>query len=702
MSSSSSPQFAQVLHSITQTKFNELSKKRAVFIPHLSAVRSIQSDDTMPLLKKAWKIIEKNIDTNPTDPAQRPVGEESTIEQYVQLIKLAENDPSISNRVVESWTKVLADGFEREDQMQVFGGLFANLLQEWLVKGEEKSEPSLDIGDMEKKSEAVTMEGNFEKVGRKEMHEQQARSEDLVFSPNDTDATEIEKYLDQLFRDTPEDAGAKSLDTMRDDIERQANHYTTVNREKLRKPSCNYSREICCRMKYKRLLKNFWKTKLFLKSSPTLSRYTSRPLIRGPGRKVFLQCLGTFWSRTLYAEFAQFFDSPSWKPTIVELSQRESVRREYFLKDKPSRFDSPNNAPRYPVSINASRHILQHDQYFMSQLREATNIQSPDTYGDNGRDESYKTPSGPGLKQSLLHLISNGLDQRWLQFFKTFSEAPLKFPQDGSHADVRVRNRGVPISHALSTALGEAMLFCMDYAVNKIAMAPFCTAFTTIYGSGTRILSNRADICSPASPEATQAGLCQGRLHMRWSVPDRPANLWVGLRVDWPLRNTVIENRFGASNIPAGWFFWPTRLGGLEVNNPFINLNATRNGGNLPDDPNMYFRKLIEKEDIERYNQKKKAWESSRALNDIMSHHIDLEEDFMPFEGYVLGRESRDSLCGEKYAKLIEGKAEMSHPTAYPSPSLEMIQSLDALGARYNDTELIDCHWKWIMAVWGQ
>lgn len=60
-----------------------------------------------------------------------------------------------------------------------------------------------------------------------------------------------------------------------------------------------------------------------------------------------------------------------------------------------------------------------------------------------------------------------GVNDEWLRFFKTFLRAPLKFIQDGLNAQVQVRKRGVPMSHVFSDVIGEAVLFVMDYAINR-------------------------------------------------------------------------------------------------------------------------------------------------------------------------------------------------------------------------------------------
>ncbi|KAI4925140.1 uncharacterized protein J4E92_007178 [Alternaria infectoria] len=64
-----------------------------------------------------------------------------------------------------------------------------------------------------------------------------------------------------------------------------------------------------------------------------------------------------------------------------------------------------------------------------------------------------------------------GVSDRWKKFFERYLQAPLKFNDDPS-AEPRLRCRGMPGSHALSDTLGEAVLFCLDYAANQAAGGP--------------------------------------------------------------------------------------------------------------------------------------------------------------------------------------------------------------------------------------
>ncbi|KAF1364847.1 hypothetical protein EJ07DRAFT_161823 [Lizonia empirigonia] len=60
-----------------------------------------------------------------------------------------------------------------------------------------------------------------------------------------------------------------------------------------------------------------------------------------------------------------------------------------------------------------------------------------------------------------------GASSKWNNFFKTFLQAPLKFVDDDTSVEPRLRRRGTPGSHALSDVFGEVVLFCLDFAVNQ-------------------------------------------------------------------------------------------------------------------------------------------------------------------------------------------------------------------------------------------
>ncbi len=74
----------------------------------------------------------------------------------------------------------------------------------------------------------------------------------------------------------------------------------------------------------------------------------------------------------------------------------------------------------------------------------------------------------PTLPHSTISSVLSffGLSKKWQGFFRKYLSAPLKFADEPDMAP-RLRKRGVPGAHALSSVCGEVILFCLDYAVNQ-------------------------------------------------------------------------------------------------------------------------------------------------------------------------------------------------------------------------------------------
>jgi len=75
---------------------------------------------------------------------------------------------------------------------------------------------------------------------------------------------------------------------------------------------------------------------------------------------------------------------------------------------------------------------------------------------------------GPSLPHSSILTVLEflGMSKTWVDFYKSFLSAPIRFPDE---TEARVRKRGTPISYALSVVCGETILFMMDFAVNQRA-----------------------------------------------------------------------------------------------------------------------------------------------------------------------------------------------------------------------------------------
>lgn len=208
---------------------------------------------------------------------------------------------------------------------------------------------------------------------------------------------------------------------------------------------------------------------------------------------LLLDFIGMKWATHFRTVFGAFFHSGAWKQSSDNsLDGPARRKRQRFLGQEY----------RCEQSVRNERRERYQNEYFLSQLPK-TFKDTADNYSEGSPNDDVKSPMA--IKQSLLHLISTeillnarlnrsftifqsdfkwfgpslphatiisvlhfyGVPDTWLKFFEKFLKAPVKFVQDGPEAQTQVRQCGVPIQHRLSDAMGEAVLFCLDFAVNK-------------------------------------------------------------------------------------------------------------------------------------------------------------------------------------------------------------------------------------------
>ncbi|KAF2646461.1 hypothetical protein P280DRAFT_464681 [Massarina eburnea CBS 473.64] len=209
---------------------------------------------------------------------------------------------------------------------------------------------------------------------------------------------------------------------------------------------------------------------------------------------ILLHFIGKTWAVALKQAFNAFYHSGAWLQTPYRpIGQMARQRRDYFIPATTS--DTVRNFRRRQYQ----------EEYFMTQLPGSAFDDRPDydAEGQNEPSSPLKTPHA--TKQALLRLVTTemllntkvygdflviqsdfkwfgpslphdtisavlkffGVPGKWLRFFKKFLEAPVAFAQDGPGAEAQVRKCGIPMSHVLSDALSETVLFCLDFAVNK-------------------------------------------------------------------------------------------------------------------------------------------------------------------------------------------------------------------------------------------
>ncbi|KAL8687844.1 MAG: hypothetical protein Q9218_006098 [Villophora microphyllina] len=229
---------------------------------------------------------------------------------------------------------------------------------------------------------------------------------------------------------------------------------------------------------------------------------------------LLIHFVGLKWAIHFKSACVKFFHSGAWQQSPYKsMDKKARTRREEFLgTEAPATTAVRKQAALSTSSTVRNERRKDYEQYyFMTQLPSSVGEGSRD-YGEDGSgcgydadagDEEKKSPME--VKQSLLYLVTTesllntsiygsftilqsdfrwfgpslphssiytvleflGVRNRWLRFFRKFLEAPLKFVQDGPEAPTQVRRCGIPIEHALSDFLGEAVLFVLDFAVNE-------------------------------------------------------------------------------------------------------------------------------------------------------------------------------------------------------------------------------------------
>ncbi|EER37490.1 conserved hypothetical protein [Histoplasma capsulatum H143] len=314
---------------------------------------------------------------------------------------------------------------------------------------------------------------------------------------------------------------------------------------------------------------------------------------------LFLHYLGVQWGVKFKGIFGTFFNSHAWKRNAPPIPKRDLERRQYFLHENPK---GDNGAQ---ANLYKTRRETFERSYFMSQLP-STQSQTP---------THYATWENNGIKI-------------WLNFFKTFLEAPVRFVNDGPDAPARIRRRGVPMSHSLSDFLGEVLLFCMDYSASKSADGAFLyrlhddfwfwgqeklcvrawgamTEFSEVMGiefneekTGTARLIGK----NPrSSHQETSSSESEGE-------DDGGADNMSIASSGSDINNNALPtgDRFNVHNLPDGVFYFPVELGGLDLRNPLIPFLAIRE--NMRKTPEKTLEKAFI-EDEKAYSAAKEQFE---------------------------------------------------------------------------------------------
>ncbi|KAI9923847.1 hypothetical protein ASPWEDRAFT_40354 [Aspergillus wentii DTO 134E9] len=517
----------QTLKSITATKIDELSKQRKIFEKRKQEITT-KAANAADLRSKAQVLLEGVTalkgDPNDAFDKENLDDEEESSNTFVadcseraahvnirRFLLQSRYDSSVSERSLKEWVRQLEQELRFLEMKHEHASFYSDLVTEWLGAFDD---------------DAVS-EDSPEQVGRAEMHEQRETWEKLVFSPADVDADTIKGYLDGLFAKTT--LSQQALKELREKIKSVDTEFAAqrdwISVEDLEWVSKALLKSDVLTKEKTVILKEFTRNtdvaqevvdvlNMRLASldnwgwDPEGIPVEMRRQLNGKYR-VFMdedlldglmfQYIGLNWAVSFRSAFVDFLNSRAWSPLRENIPKRDKDRRNYYLDDNKLSGSS---------TVNGHRQKVYKKDYFMTQLPSSVKEGIREYDADNNADDADGEEARMNpleTKHSLLHLLITeslihtaqhgqftavrsdfeyfgpslphttiltvlayfGVPEKWLNFFKTFLQTPLKFAQDGPNAAVQTRQRGIPMSHTLSECFGEAVLFCMDYAVNQ-------------------------------------------------------------------------------------------------------------------------------------------------------------------------------------------------------------------------------------------
>ena len=548
---------------------------------------------------------------------------------------------------------------------------------------------------------------------------------------------------------------------------------------------------------------------------------------------LLLQHIGASFGIALKNSLTGFFHTGFKQVPISAMTKTDKMRRHYYLGEHPQHQSSN--------SVKAERREAFIDHYLLTQLPK--NLQDVRDYGldEVGAEECEEVdedmgfalddvvePAGKSplaIKQGLLHLAATEMllhqelhgeftmlatDFRWfgpslphatlmtvlkflhvneeyLALFKRFLETPMVFADDGPDATPQVRRRGVPMSHALSDSLGEAVLFCLDLAVNRATrghmlyrfhddvwfwgLTDQCAAAWTAIQEFSKVTgldlneekTGSVQIVRPSSKvKAGSDRLPKGEIRWGFLRLDAEKRGWIIDRklvdqhieelrrqlsacrsvfawiqawnayvsrfftinfgdaahcfgkahedsiiatfehiqkqlfpsgsVNAHLKNTITE-RFGNESIPDGFLYFPIKLGGLDLRNPFIPHLCVH--ADSLDNPLDRLQKAYDEEQ-EAYETAKQRFDSAATHKTATGFRPEKDPDtFMSFEEYTRFREEVSMQLASAYTDLQTGpKAQEVHLTS------DVKTALSTSGVQFGDG-MQKAYDKWIMQLYG-
>ena len=835
----SSAALSQSMQRITTSKLNALSDQRVRYEEKKAHTLKAVADE--PDLSGQVRLLLDGLEKHNV-----PCSTVNILPENVRrFLDQQKNDPSVTKEMLAEWKASLLRAFEIQSHRLEYTSLFGKLVTEWL---DNPNDASLARRRLSNASEGSESQDSFEQVGRQEMYDQRRQWESLVLTNGTTsDPKLIQNYLSDLFGSITR--SKKLTKTPLEELRIGMKGFVlgTFNTDSLdwcinsliRTDLLSPTKRIALtEMQHNNLVRDEM-IDVLNNHLETLSSWSwgeepisleIRRQLNGKYRvymdeeilqALLLNFVGVKWAVHFKQAFTKFFHSGAWKQSSYKaLDKKARARRTRFLG---------NGATIY-TSVRNTRRERYRDDYFMTQLP-SSHAEGDREYGDLDEEEMQQKKSPMTIKQSLLHLIATeslvnnelygsftilqsdfawfgpslphstilavaeffGVESKWLTFFRKFLEAPIRFAQDGPNAQVHTRRSGVPIQHALSDALGEAVLFCLDFAINQETSTNLyrfhddiwfwgqddvCTKawqiiqrFSKVMGLSTnKEKTGTIQINSNGTDSSHSKDLPTGKIHWGFLTMDRsgqwvidneevekhieelrrqlaacksvlamvqawnvyvskffstnfghPANCLGQSHVDTVIETMkkiqqrlfagsyasgslteyfrrTIAQRFGVSDIPDGFFYFPIEQGGLDLKNALVPLLLVREKSFQ--NPIGCLQEAFEKEEQQYQAAKKKYDDGTVSYIGCEQHKPQDDEPFMTLEEFTSFREETSEPLANAYDLLLS-----KPPTQDLSSSSDVAAALQKIPGEAKRANLswssLNSYRKWITQLYG-
>ncbi|TRX98791.1 hypothetical protein FHL15_000133 [Xylaria flabelliformis] len=387
MPTNSGSVFSETLQEITNTKLEELSKRRSEFETTKANIISRLENETDPLrrLDLLSQGVKESYAMKTTKAGEILPGQSKNPDLELELKHLknfmaqSRYDPSITPQLMRDWEESLLRHLNMQSSKLEYASLYAQLVTEWL-----STEKAVTGG-----REDADMAEGFEDVGDSMKREARQRWEKVVFEPAGVDERTLKAYLSRLFglQDEGKPAKAKALEQLRDKLSRfentlaapgQFNNATLtwvingllasdlltderreVLRDFLGNPTILAEVSDVLNMRLASLSTWSWGESVHLEQHRKITGVYDVRMHEDVLQAIFLQYIGVKWSVFLKSAFREFrrFDG-AWKSSEKSIPQLDQKRREYYLGFSTHR----------KGSVDSARDKIYRKHYFMANL----------------------------------------------------------------------------------------------------------------------------------------------------------------------------------------------------------------------------------------------------------------------------------------------------------------------------------------------